>query len=339
MAEFEDKIGHRYVGGRFVFQRPDFNQGQESLVYAVSFNDKRSEVYLYEPGEEDILIAEREGKINSLCCHNGWLFDSGFYPNIYDTINEELIAKRNFWTLAICSHDYKMYDASFDPYESVGSSVIRETKTNEKISERSDIVYSFCSYFNSLYDGGLAGIYETFSNMKIRDRRTRTTEDGIEVIPIKTIVFHNKKLYDGGDYGVIETIGKRVITTRECSSLCTYRTILLDAGSDKSIYATNSNHAILQAQKEIVAMCIIKPELADLIRSHTIREKGKLMLDHISLYGPYSEALLKYLNNINIKKKRTIIRRLNSSGHISPKVIRWLEENEPSLFKYIGSDD
>jgi hypothetical protein len=109
--------------------------------------------------------------------------------------------------------------------------MIFETLTGKLVAERDQSVTTLCSHDGRLYDGGVSGVYDTFTNRRITDRQ------------VHVLCSHGGKLYDGGFMGVHETISGTEIAYRERDvfALCSYRGILYDATQYGAVCDTMSN--------------------------------------------------------------------------------------------------
>lgn len=107
------------------------------------------------------LVAERDNSVQTLCSHDGRLYD-GSVDGVYDTFANHKIADRAVNVL--CSHDGKLYDGGF-----MG---VHETISGTEIAYRERHVFALCSYRGILYDAGQFGaVYDTMSNLVALDYR------------------------------------------------------------------------------------------------------------------------------------------------------------------------
>ena len=223
--------------------------GENGLVYS-----KNKEIYLYREDEDDVLIVERDGRIDTLAYHDGRLYDGGIAGNITDTLSGEVIASRSNilrplqvktlcshegvlydageskkvadtfgipevasrdkWIWAMCSHNGKLYDAG-------SSQKVFDTFSGEDIATRGDWIWGLCSHEGKLYDSVKDGqVFDTFSGDPVASRGDW----------IWNLFSHNGILYDIGVRGAFGTLtGKRApFFGVEMESTCSVPKSLVD---------------------------------------------------------------------------------------------------------------
>ncbi|MBL7100835.1 MAG: hypothetical protein ISS23_02670 [Nanoarchaeota archaeon] len=138
------------------------------LVYAVRKWGKKSEIFLYVDGEKDLLVKKKSNKaayIDNLCYHKDLLYHSvrdywePIESLICETLSGKVVGQRIRHVSALCSHNGKLYDASYD--------TVFETFSEKEVAKRHRDVNALCSHKGVLYDGGNYDcLYETFTGEK-----------------------------------------------------------------------------------------------------------------------------------------------------------------------------
>lgn len=171
------------------------------------------------------------GRANDLAVHEGILYEAEPAGIISWQTQEFVPTASDGWATSICSHAGKLYHAIATGPSAADRSVIYETLSGKVVAERDNNVTTLCSHDGRLYDGGMSGVYDTFTNRRVSDRS------------VHVLCSHDGKLYDGGFMGVHETISGTEIAyrQRDVFALCSYRGVLYDATQYGAVYDTMSN--------------------------------------------------------------------------------------------------
>lgn len=164
---------------------------KEGKIYFVNYKDGRF--------GKPTLVAERPSTISSMCIYRNKVIDCGDYINIYNTLDDNIMAERLWKSNSLCMFKDKLYDGGdvgiFDTltgetvvvrensitalceydsflYDGDDEGIIRRTRDNEQIASRGSPILSLISFEGGLYDCGAYGLYHTYSNEKIVEKNT-----------------------------------------------------------------------------------------------------------------------------------------------------------------------
>lgn len=173
--------------------------------------------------DEPEKVARRIGYVHALCVQDNLLYDAGDYKEVIDTLNQKVVAERDYLISSLCVHDGVMYDG--------GRTGIFKTDEGKIIAEREGWVRALCSSNGELYDAGAyRKVIRTFDDHVIAEREHW----------VHALGCYNNILYDATEKCVRKTFENKIIARRKDIplTLFSFDDKLYDAGQYSYIYET-----------------------------------------------------------------------------------------------------
>ncbi|MBL7100836.1 MAG: hypothetical protein ISS23_02675 [Nanoarchaeota archaeon] len=291
------------------------------LVYAFKKWNKKPKIFLYVDGKKDLLLrkeSDNSSYIYALCYHKGLIYHS--IQNlalsnrlIYETLSGKIIGKRIDSISALCSHNGKLYDSSYNE--------VFETFSGEGVARRHRNIESLCSHKGELYDGGRYDfLYETFSGEKVVETKSY----------IHDLCSHHGVLYS------LEEKGKfyKTLSREELSKdwhwnefLCSWGDNLWgkDYRGGKVVDMLDNKQVLEINNKHIVAMCGVGKELINDI--------------YYNLYERKPKQFIKYFRRHSSKVQEAIVSGVFKYESENEMITKFLEKEYSDLLRDVTLKD
>jgi len=303
----------------------------DGLVYAVTYRDEISSIFLYIDGKNDILLGDRWHRVSSLCFHSNRLLDGGYkpaqsYPKgfVIETIPGEDIVSRENIVFSLCSHNGTLYRGGVDG--------VYEVFSGKKVASRSTWVTTLCSHKGVLYDAGsYFGVFDTFRNKKISKKRiTELCSHGDSLYGLHEIF----GLFGGWAVFDISKNKKKTMSNEPVISLGSYEgrlycgtvgylKVYAEGIVDDKIFLLSSSRTGI-----VTALCSVPPEFIREVKHSYYSE-----FNPIELQQTNPEEFIEYFRVNKEKKKVEILNKLFHHSAVNESVIAWLNKNERALMR------
>ena len=231
-------------------------QNSTDFYFATYSQEKRGRIWRLKSDETPEFIANRRLAPNTICSHNGILYDAGEYKSVHSTLEDSegnnAITSRRRSIRSLCSHNGTLYDAGHyaGTFDTLNGS--------DKPVSKTDWIISLCSYKGKLYGSGINNkIHDVLNDPKAKHLITENQ------YPINAFCVHNDELYFikymkgiGEQIQTVEKKTDRIWTRkRHINALCSHVGKLMDAGDSCKIRHTTSGKIVFESNEIITAMC------------------------------------------------------------------------------------